>query len=301
MHKITDAPVIRVKGITKRFGAGTAISDVSFDVRVGEVVGFVGLNGAGKSTTINVLLGFLNASAGSVELFGRPLKPRNAHRSHFLMGYASGDMDLPQNLTGAQYLRFVGHQYGVRDDTRLKELEERFQPQLHKKIGDLSRGNRQKIALITAFLASPKLVILDEPSSGLDPKMQQQFLGLVREEAAKGTTIFMSSHYLQEVAESCSRILLIRDGTITRDFAASELEKAKGKRVSVRAGKAIVPPEYAMQVETSERSLSFLYHGTAAELQAWIATIDELEDISIDDHDPEAVFEELYEAETSDA
>ncbi len=299
MNKRTDVPVVRAKGITKRFGAAAAIDDVSFDVRVGEVVGFVGLNGAGKSTTINVLLGFLSATAGSVELFGRPLTPRNAHRSHFLMGYASGDMDLPQNLTGAQYLRFVGHQYGLRDDTRLKQLQERFEPQLHKKIGNLSRGNRQKIALIAAFLASPKLVILDEPSSGLDPKMQQQFLDLVREEAAKGTTIFMSSHYLQEVAESCSRILLIRDGRITRDFAASELEKARGKHVSVRAGKPVAPPEYAMQLERAEGGLSFLYHGTAAELQAWIATIDELEDISIDDHDPEAVFEELYDAETS--
>jgi len=296
-----NTPVIQVKGLTKRYGTADAIQDVTFSIDEGEVVGFVGLNGAGKSTTINVLLGFLGASAGTVEIFGKVIRPNNAHQSHRLIGYASGDMDLPENLTGKQYLTFVAHQFTGSFDERLAALTERFKPQLNKKIGQLSRGNRQKIALIAAFLPAPRLVILDEPSSGLDPLMQQEFLHLVREEAAAGTTIFMSSHYLQEVAESCSRILLIRGGTITRDMAASELNQIGGKRVSIKAAFEVKPPSDVRLVERSNTRLSFVYQGSASDLQTWISGIKNLEDISIDDHDPEAAFEELYEQETTDA
>lgn len=291
-------PVLAVNGLTKRYGRSEAIRDVTFTIAAGEVVGFVGLNGAGKSTTINVLLGFLNGSAGTVEIFGERVRPSNAAVSHRHIGYASGDMELPSNLTGTQYLSFVAHQYGRPDQARLRSLSKRFEPQLSKKIGDLSRGNRQKIALIAAFLPKPKLVILDEPSSGLDPLMQQQFLDLVREEAAAGTTIFMSSHYLQEVAESCSRILLIREGRITRDIPASELTRIGGKRVRVRAGSKVTPPKGATLVEHEADGVSFLYSGSAKELQVWIGGITQLKDLSIDDHDPEAAFEELYEEQT---
>lgn len=288
-------PVLAVKGLTKRYGGAEAISNVTFSITTGEVVGFVGLNGAGKSTTINVLLGFLGASAGEVEIFGTRVRPQSAHITHRSIGYASGDMELPGNLTGAQYLSFAAHQFGRPDAARLAALTERFDPQLNKKMAELSRGNRQKIALIAAFLSKPKLVILDEPSSGLDPLMQQQFLDLVREEAAAGTTIFMSSHYLQEVAESCSRILLIRDGRITRDIPASELTSVGGKRVRVRAESLVTPPKGAALVEREPDGISFLYTGTAKELQTWIGSIKHLQDISIDDHDPESAFEELYE------
>src|SRR5690606_29029557 len=150
---------------------------------------FVGANGAGKSTTINMLLGFISPSEGTVEIFGQSVTPQTAHRLHQRIGYAAGDMELPSDLTAAQYLQFVAHRHGGVDDKRLAALSKRFQPVMNKKIGNLSRGNKQKIALMAAFLPQPELVILDEPTSGLDPIMQEHFLDLIRDEAANGTTV----------------------------------------------------------------------------------------------------------------
>lgn len=202
--------IIELGQTAKRYGKFTAVDDVSIRIEKGEVVGFVGANGAGKTTTINMMLGFTSPSQGKVKLFGETVLPRTAHRQHQRIGYASSDMQLPLRLTGRQYLEFIRHRSGKDIAKRLEQLQARFKPELDKKISTLSRGNKQKIALIGAFVTEPKLVILDEPTSGLDPVMQGQFLQLVRDEQLRGTTIFMSSHYLGEVVEVCSRVILMR-------------------------------------------------------------------------------------------
>lgn len=295
---MNELAVIEVTNVTKRFGTFRAIENVSFSVTKGEIVGFVGLNGAGKSTTINLLLGFLRASSGSVRLFGKTILPSSAHRTHRDIGFASGDMALFDNLRGDQYLKFLSHRYQLRDQTRVKELCARFEPELGKKIKDLSRGNKQKIALIGAFMASPKLVILDEPSSGLDPFMQQAFLELVREEGDRGTTIFMSSHYLGEVADVCSRVLLMRKGKLVKDILSHQLEAAGGKMVHVAARYALVPPKGAESVvhrKTAEgHELDFIYKGPALNLQKWLASTPPLTELTITEHDLEAAFSDLY-------
>jgi len=194
--------VLQVHNVSKRYGADFAVQNVSFGLKKGEVVGFVGLNGAGKSTTINMLMGFIRPTSGRVAVLGETIVPETAHKTHRNIGFAGGDMALFEHLTGAQYMSFLQTCYGLRDTTRMQELCELFHPEMNKKIGDLSRGNRQKIALIAAFMHRPKVAILDEPSSGLDSLMQQTFLDLIRAETQQSTTILMSSHYLKRLQTS---------------------------------------------------------------------------------------------------
>lgn len=294
--------ILQVDGLTKYYGKFAAIDKVSFAVERGEVVGFVGLNGAGKSTTINLLLGFLRATSGRARVFGTDITPETAHKTHGRIGFASGDMSLFDNLTGNQYFSFLTHRYHLKDATRLRDLSARFEPQLDKKIKDLSRGNKQKIALIGAFMASPELVILDEPSSGLDPLMQQAFLDLVREESERGTTIFMSSHYLNEVADVCSRVLLMRKGTLVKDILAHQLAAAGGKLVRTIGAYAVVPPKGAEAITHQKtdqgHEVSFVYKGAAVNLQKWLASAPPLLEITITEHDIEAAFSDLYAKET---
>ena len=295
--------VISAARLTKKFGSSLAVDGISFAIQPGEVVGFVGANGAGKSTTINMLLGFISPSVGDIELFGRPLRAPSAHVSHREVGYGAGDMALPSSLSGSQYLRFVAAQSGAHDDERYQALVARFKPELNKKIASLSRGNKQKIALIAAFLPRPKLVVLDEPTSGLDPIMQEQFLDLVREEQASGTTIFMSSHYLNEVADVCSRVILMRHGKIVDDMPARELLSRGGKRVRVVTGyHATKPPRGAENVTTdtsqkSTLSIEFIWKKPPADLQQWIAGIKQLQDIEVTEFDLEGAFKDMYETE----
>ncbi|MET0979832.1 MAG: ABC transporter ATP-binding protein [Candidatus Saccharimonadales bacterium] len=296
--------VIQIDHLTKRYRGVAAISDVSFSVTKGEVVGFVGLNGAGKSTTINVMMGFLQATTGTVRLFDRLVSPQTAHKTHQQVGFASGDMSLFANLTGKQYLDFLTHRYKLTSQQRATELCQRFSPQLDKKIADLSRGNKQKIALIAAFMANPALVILDEPSSGLDPLMQQAFLDLVREESQHGTTIFMSSHYLNEVADVCSRVLLIRNGELVKDVPAHQLASASGKIVRVVSKRIVIPPKSAESVVEKKiddgYELSFVFKGQPIHLQHWLTSVPQLVDFTITDHDLETAFSDIYTTSASE-
>jgi len=300
---MNDSVVLAVNDLTKLYQSAPAIDAVSFSVTKGEIVGFVGLNGAGKSTTINIILGFLRASRGSVEIFGQAIVPQNAHRSHHKIGFASGEMGLFANLTGKQYLAFVLRRYGLKNKQRLHELVTRFEPELDRKINDLSRGNKQKIALVAAFMSSPELVILDEPSSGLDPLMQQLFIELVQEETARGTTIFMSSHYLNEVIDVCSRVLLIRDGKLIKDMPATQLMSRGGKLVRIVSRHLVKPPNAAELVVQKQLpsgyELSFTYKADPAKLQIWLGGVPHLIDVTIAEHALETAFEELYALETS--
>ena len=294
--------VLALTRVTKRFGTVLALDGVSFAVKRGEVVGFVGANGAGKTTTIRTILGFISASDGETKVFGTVVTPAGAHKLHRKIGYAAGDMGLPSKLTGAQFLRFTSGQFGGSHEPRLAELTNRFKPVLDKKIGTLSRGNKQKIALIAAFMTNPELIVLDEPTSGLDPLMQEVFLDLVREVQASGATVFMSSHYLNEVADVCSRVILMRDGKVVCDMATADMLEGSGKRIRiVTRYKATKPPAGAVDTEKTlegnELTLTFTYRGKPNELQVWVAGLKQLHDIEITEHNLEGVFASLYESE----
>lgn len=297
--------IIRIDGVTKKFGSFAAVSDVSFSIDSGEIVGFVGENGAGKTTTINMLLGFTSPTTGTVEVFGEKMYPAVAHKVHRHWGYASGDMALADRMTGEQYIRFVMSQTPGSHEKRFKELTAAFKPQLSKKISTLSRGNKQKIALVAAFVTGPKLVVLDEPTSGLDPVMQDVFLDTIRAESQRGTTVFMSSHYLQEVAEVSSRVLLMKSGKIVEDLSSEQLEKRGGKIVTVVTSRSVtLPKTHTVDVVTRKRGnnteTSFGYTGEISALQKWLGGLTGVIDLSINDRTLEHEFRALYESGRKD-
>lgn len=297
--------ILRLENLSKHFGSFKAVDTLNVSIAKGEVVGFVGPNGAGKTTTINMILGFTRPTSGSVSIFKQTVTTEGAHHLHGEMGYASGDMELPARLTGRQYLQLIAGIRGETFEKRLVELSERFAPQLDKQIHTLSRGNKQKIALIGAFLANPKLIVLDEPTSGLDPIMQERFMELVREESERGTTIFMSSHYLGEIAELCSRILLMQHGKIIEDVPAAELLSRGGRMVTVVTSHLrTAAPKGAEQVskETLDGmlKLQFAWKHDAPPLQVWLAGVKGLIDLEVSEYSLESAFQKMYRDETGD-
>lgn len=296
--------IIKLTQISKHFGQTVALEGVDFTVEKGEVVGFIGANGAGKTTTISLMLGFIRSTAGQVEVLGQTVTPQSAHELHIRIGYAAGDMELPPKLTGRQYLNFVAHQSGDNHSKRLAELTKIFQPDLDKKFNNLSRGNKQKIALVAAFMTSPELVILDEPTSGLDPIMQEAFLDLVRQSQRTGATIFMSSHYLAEVADVCSRVILMKSGKVVRDLPTKELLANGAKQIRISTGYlATKPPKSASKIEASKTKgyleLAFTYNGSLTELQIWLSGVRQLKDIEISDNGLDSLLDTFYSEEES--
>jgi ABC-2 type transport system ATP-binding protein len=219
---------IRVESLTKSYGAARGIDGVSFAVAHGEVFGFLGPNGAGKTTTIRLLLDLLRPSAGSAQLFGL-----DAHRDSRAIrrrtGNLPGDFAFDERTTGRALLDLLGELRRLDGLGRAPELAERFQADLERPLGELSRGSRQKIGLIQAFFHTPELVILDEPTSGLDPLMQEEFVRLLAEEREAGRTVFLSSHDLPEVEQTCDRVGLIREGSIVAVERVADLT-ARGFR-----------------------------------------------------------------------
>jgi beta-exotoxin I transport system ATP-binding protein len=225
-----SAAVIEVRGLTKRYGAARGVDDLSFDVRGGEAFGFLGPNGAGKTTTIRTLLDFIRPTSGEVRIFG--LDPRaEGVRVHRRVGYLPGELALYERMTGESLLRaFVDLRgSGSTDWSRAAGLAERLGVDLSRRIHELSHGNKQKIGLVQAFMSEPDLLVLDEPTQGLDPLVQQIFYSLIDEERERGTAIFLSSHVMPEVERICDRVGIIREGRLATVADIGEL-KAKARR-----------------------------------------------------------------------
>jgi ABC-2 type transport system ATP-binding protein len=205
--------VIETDRLTKRYGEARGIEDVSLSVEAGEVFGFLGPNGAGKTTTIRTLLDLMHPTSGSAKLFGLDSR-RNSIAIRARLGNLPGDFSYDPRLTGRELLSFLAELRGFGDLGPAHQLAERFHADLSRPLGELSRGNRQKIGLIQAFFHAPELLILDEPTGGLDPLMQEEFLDLVGEERERGTSVFLSSHELDEVQRVCDRVGIIREGRL---------------------------------------------------------------------------------------
>jgi ABC-2 type transport system ATP-binding protein len=204
---------IETEGLSKRYGSSRGIEDISFSVQAGEVFGFLGPNGAGKTTTIRTLLDMLHPSSGSARIFGLD-SHRDSVAIRARLGNLPGDFGYGKQASGRQALHLLARLRGVDGLGRAEALAERFRADLDRPLGELSRGNRQKVGLILACFHSPELLILDEPTSGLDPLMQEEFLALVAEERERGCTVFLSSHELDEVERVCDRVGIVRGGRL---------------------------------------------------------------------------------------
>ena len=219
-----EQTIIEIRGLTKKFGAVTALDDFSMSVRAGEVHGFLGPNGAGKSTTIRVLLGLLRATSGEATLFGRD-PWRDAVKLHAKLAYVPGDVNFWPNLTGGEIIDILGNLRGGLDEARRKEMLDTFELDSTKKFRTYSKGNRQKVALVAALASDVPLYILDEPTSGLDPLMEQAFQNEIHQLKSEGKTVLLSSHILSEAEALCDRVTIIREGSDVSVYTLAELKK----------------------------------------------------------------------------
>ena len=290
--------IASLKNVSKNFGEVEAVRDVSFQIKKGDVIGFVGPNGAGKTTTISMMLGFISPSSGSLELFGERVTTSSAHRQHSRIGYIAGDMALPLSLTGAQYTSFMANQNG-RDNDLYTNLASRLHPVFDKKLHDLSRGNRQKVALIAALQHKPELLVLDEPTSGLDPLMQDLFLEFVADANKNGASVLMSTHILSEVSTVCHRVICMKNGSIVMNKTIKDITSKLGKHIEIESSqvKTIVKhlPEYAALIRTTDTNASFSVDTKDIKnILSWLVTKN-IRDITITEHDLDDVFRDLYE------
>ncbi len=242
---------IKTEGLTKRYGETQALDSLELTVAEGEIYAYLGPNGAGKTTTIRLLLGLHRPSAGRAEVFGFDAwrEPVSAHRR---LAYVAGEPFLWPSLTSAETFEFLAHLHGVTDTSYRDLLVERFKLDTSKKVRALSKGNRQKVQLIAALASRADLLILDEPTAGLDPLMEVAFRESVHEAKERGQTVFLSSHILSEVEAVCDRIGILRDGRLVDEGTLDEMRHLAAHVVEVTfAGRA---PELAplpgVQVES---------------------------------------------------
>jgi ABC-2 type transport system ATP-binding protein len=228
-------PAIETEALSKRYGRHRGIEGVSFAVQPGEVFGFLGPNGAGKTTTIRTLLDLIHPTAGSARLFGLDSR-RESVAVRARLGNLPGDFGFGRETPGRQALHLLARLRGVEDVGRAEELASRFRADLDRPLGQLSRGNRQKVGLILATFHRPELLILDEPTSGLDPLMQEEFLALVAEERDRGAAVFLSSHELDEVQRVCDRVGIVRAGRLIAVERMADLLGKARRRFTAELG-----------------------------------------------------------------
>ena len=230
--------IIEVEDLTKSYGSKRGITNVSFQVEEGEVFGFLGPNGAGKTTTIRLLMALLRADAGTARIAGLDCWEQSVEIKR-LVGYLPGEPALDPNLTGGQILEYFGHLRGGVDQAYLKQLIKRLDLDPSRKFRQYSSGNKRKIVLIQAFMHRPRLLILDEPTNGLDPLNQQEFDHMVKEVRDEGRTVFLSSHILSEVEQTCTRVGIIREGQLVRVGGVAELKDIKRHEVTITFADAV--------------------------------------------------------------
>jgi ABC-2 type transport system ATP-binding protein len=264
---------ICTSGLTKRYDETVALDGLDLAVEPGEVYGYLGPNGAGKTTTIRLLLGLLRPSGGRAELFGVDAwaDPVAAHRR---IAYVSAEPSLWPSLTGAETLEFLARVRGGADAAYRDVLVERFQLEVDKKVRALSHGNHQKVQLVAAFASRADLLVLDEPTGGLDPLMEMAFRETVREAKARGQTVFLSSHILSEVEAVCDRVGILRGGRLVDEGTLAELRHLGAQTVEVTfAGPVPALPQIdgVAAAAAGENALSFEVTGSVAPLLSALA------------------------------
>jgi len=236
--------VIQTQSLTKRYGRSRGIEDVTLNVWDGEVFGFLGSNGAGKTTTIRTLLDLQHPTSGTATIFGMDSR-RDSLAIRTRLGNLPGDFACDPHVTGRAFLGYCASVRGLDDLGEGPALAERFEADLDRPVGELSRGNRQKIGLIQALFHAPELIVLDEPTSGLDPLMQEEFLRVIGEHRARGATVFLSSHALDEVERICDRVGIVRDGRLVAVESVEELRGRAYRRVAITFAEPVDPTEFA--------------------------------------------------------
>jgi ABC-2 type transport system ATP-binding protein len=243
-----DTPVIQTEILSKVYKSRTrqvrALDHLNLSVQPGEIFGYLGPNGAGKTTTIRLLLDLIRPSEGRALLFGLDAK-KHSVELHKRIGFLPGELNLWKNLTGLQVVDTIGRIRGGVDKTYIRQLTERLELDLGLRVRSYSSGNKRKLGLVIALMNRPDLLILDEPSSGLDPLMQQNFNELMLEAQKEGRTVFLSSHILSEVQAICDRVGILRDGQLRAVERVSDLTHADFRWVTLRLRESVSPEQFA--------------------------------------------------------
>jgi ABC-2 type transport system ATP-binding protein len=288
--------VIEVTNLTKYYGKSRGIVDVSFAVEEGEIFGFIGPNGAGKSTTIRLLLSLIHPTSGSARVFGKDVVTQGPEIRRDI-GYLPSEVFYYEGMKVIDLLKYSASFYERDCTERIKELSDLMELELNRRINDLSYGNKKKVGIVQGLLHSPKLLFLDEPTSGLDPLMQRKFFNLIRQENARGVTIFFSSHILGEVQRMCSRVGIIREGKIVEISDIRTLQQNNYKKVTITAD-GLTPASFEMpgvtHVQKENGTVNFYFKGDINAVLHKIGGF-QVTDVTIEEPTLEEIFMHYYE------
>lgn len=300
---MNNQPAILTEGLTKHYGDVEALVDLDLQVEMGEVFGFLGPNGAGKTTMIRTILDLIHPTRGRAEILGMDSHTQAVEiRNH--IGYLPGDLAMYPTLTGKDMITYFANLRGGVDWSDVNELADRLEADLSKKIGDYSSGNRQKIGLILAFMNRPEVLIMDEPSTGLDPLMQREFQAMVREAASEGRGVFLSSHTLSEVQRVADRVGIIRKGHLVAVEAVNALRSKAIRQVDLQFADPVDAKDFASltgvrEIDVLDGRVTMSFDGHMDELLRVATSGHTLVDISTEEADLEEVFLEYYREEAS--
>lgn len=284
---------IETTNLTKYYGKARGITGLDLAVDEGEFFGFIGPNGAGKSTTIRTLLGLISPTSGSARIFGNDIvKDKEAILRE--VGYLPSEAVFYSGMKVKDILKFSADLRKKNCSREAKLLCERLELDTSRKVEELSFGNRKKVAIVCALQSNPRLLILDEPTGGLDPLMQREFFEIIRERNQAGTTVFMSSHVLSEIQKNCTRAAIIREGQIIACDRVEELSKTNAKRITLQGNVDLTGLEGIRDRKDEHGSVSFLYSGEMSSLLKTLSSGTVL-DLSVSEPDLEEIFMHYYE------
>lgn len=256
--------VIKICNLTKDYGNQKGIFNLSFSLKQGEAVGFLGPNGAGKTTTIRHLMGFIKPEHGYAEILDMDCFQKASYIQNKI-GYLPGEIAFMDNMTGSSFIHFMAEMKNIRDMTHANELIRYFDIDTKIKIKKMSKGMKQKIGLILAFMQNAPILILDEPTTGLDPLMQNKFVELIKREKSLGKTILMSSHIFEEIENTCDRIVMIKEGSIVADENISQMKNNRSKHYEITFASVEEAVSfqklYSNGSHRTENTVSFLLQG----------------------------------------
>jgi len=300
-------PTLEVKSLTKRYGSTVAVDNVTFAIEPGEIFGYLGPNGSGKTTTIRCIMGLLRPTRGQVHVLGARVRPGRA-TEHARIGYLPGEFRLWKFPRGRRSLSLLAA-LGGRDRARKRraELAERLDLDLNHRVGTLSKGNRQKVGVLFAFQHQPEVLVLDEPTSGLDPLLRQIVLDLIREAADAGAAVLLSSHDLSEVSAICGRAGILRQGKLVELAPIAQIVQQGRRRLRVWFADGTPVPavigEQFRDVQLVQRGpglLDLAYHGSADPLLKWLAQFP-VERIATPETSLEEAFMQYYQLDSAGA
>lgn len=284
---------INISNLTKYYGKARGIIDLNLAVKEGEFFGFIGPNGAGKSTTIRTLLGLISPSEGSAQIFGKDIvKEKEAILRN--VGYLPSEAVFYPGMKVKDVLKLSANLRKIDCKVEAEKLCERLQLDVSRKVDELSFGNRKKLGIVCALQSMPELLILDEPTGGLDPLMQREFFTILRERNQHGATIFLSSHVLSEIQRNCTRAAIIREGRLIACDSVEALSKTSAKRVTIHGSAALDKLEGIRDQKERDGAVSFLYSGEMSNLLQVLAA-GHVTDLSVSEPDLEEIFMHYYE------